>query len=87
MNTAHFAITSAGKLVLLGYGPETVEVGNALADVAETVSRIKGEAFTIDGSILNISDLYRLKAEITVALDNLDNEALLAEWTENPPVA
>ena len=74
-NTAHFGLTETGTLVALGVGADTKEVGNLLADNAESVAAMKGAPISIV-ALLNIGDLYRLKGEITDALNALDNEAL-----------
>ena len=77
-NTAHFAITNTGKLILLGVGANTKEVANLLADNAESVATAGGTPIVAE-VLLDIGDLYRLKGEIVTALDNLPNEELNAE--------
>ena len=85
-NTAHFGITETGTLVALGVGADTKDVGNLLADNVESVAAVKEAPISIV-ALVNISDLrelppsitislYRLKGEITDALNALDNEAL-----------
>ncbi len=78
MNTTHFGLTATGKLVTLGVGVDTKEVANLLADNAESVSFDNEETIEIV-ALLNVSDLYRLKTEMTDALNALDNEALAGE--------
>ena len=70
-NTAHFGLTETDTLVALGVGADTKEVANLLADNVESVA---GKISIV--ALLNIGDLYRLKGEITDALNALDNEAL-----------
>ena len=74
-NTAHFGLTETDTLVALGVGADTKEVANLLADNVESVAAVKGAPISIV-ALVNISDLYRLKGEITDALNALDNEAL-----------
>ncbi len=74
-NTAHFGLTSTGRLVALGVGVDSKEVANLLADNAESVAEVNSSPIEIV-ALLNISDLYRLKTEMTDALNALDNEAL-----------
>jgi hypothetical protein len=74
-NTAHFGLTSTGTLVALGVGADTKDVAFLLADNAESVSASAGAPLNIVAT-LNINDLYRLKTEMTDALNALDNEAL-----------
>jgi hypothetical protein len=70
--TTLYAIENeTGKLVQLGVGENTVANANSLADLYESVALSLGRTVTIGGPILTIEDLYRLKAEITEALDNL----------------
>ena len=75
-NTAHFGITATGNLVALGVGADTKDVANLLADNAESVASVETGTIVEIVALVNISDLYRLKGEITDALNALDNEAL-----------
>jgi hypothetical protein len=75
MNTAHFGLNSNGHLVSLGVGPDTEEVANNLADLAESVAAANGTPTGI-GATFTITDLYQIIREATAALNNLDNDAL-----------
>lgn len=70
--TAFYAIDNVtGKLVQLGVGENTVAKGNELADLYESVALSLGNKVELNGPILTIEDLYRLKAEMAETLDNL----------------
>jgi hypothetical protein len=70
--TAFYGIENeTGKLVRLGVGENTVAKSNELSDLYESVALSLGHKVSINGPILTIEDLYRLKAEMTEALDNL----------------
>jgi hypothetical protein len=75
-NTAHFGFTATGNIVALGVGADTKEVANLLADNYESVVSVETGKIVEVVALVNISDLYRLRTEITDALNGLDNEAL-----------
>ncbi len=85
MKTAHFTLDGNGKLITLGVGENTVAVANELADLAESVALSNGTPIELNNAILDISDLYRLKKDITEALNGLDNDEL-AEQDEQVEV-
>lgn len=74
-NTNHFGLTADGRLVNLGVGANHEAIANLLADNAESVASAAGNTMSIV-ALLDISDLYRLKGEMTDALNSLDNDAL-----------
>jgi len=76
-NTAHFGLTSTGRLVALGVGANSKDVANLLADNAESVALSEKAPIDIV-ALLDISDLYRLKTEMTDALNSLNNDELTA---------
>jgi hypothetical protein len=71
--TTFYAIENeTGKLVQLGAGEATdLDKANLLADLYESVALSLGNKVTLGGPIFTIEDLYRLKAEMAEALDNL----------------
>ncbi len=77
-NTNHYGLTDEGKLINLGVAASHAEVANLLADNAESVASAAGKPLSIV-ALLDINDLYRIKGEIDVALNSLDNEALGGE--------
>lgn len=77
-NTTWFGLTDNNILVKLGEGADTKDVADILADNAESVTGANGKT-TLIVAVLNINDLYRLRAAATEALNNLDNEILSGE--------
>lgn len=76
-NITHFGLTFKAKLVNLGVGADNETAANQLAD-----RYIEANPDENLAGILNINDLYSIKAQINDALVNLDNEALSKEVVE-----
>ena len=77
-NTAHFGVTPDGTLIPLGVGVNTKAVANLLADNVESIGAQTANPINIV-ALLDIDDLYKLKAQIGDLLNNLPNEQLAGE--------
>ncbi len=74
--TAFFGIdNNTSKLIFIAVGEQgNVQQANELTNIREQHGELSGNPVIINGPILEISDLYRLKAEIDAALSNLPSE-------------